>query len=212
MNSKQRLIASRAHGTWQDFGLPGLSRSLLCSLIFHASVLFWITEMPQGQQNAQYFGSQLLQIDLPSPRKIDPAPPQPERKSPVAPLPPDPKALSAAEEVTSFSLPLPVASEQIYIAPEDVEEMAFVVDVGELPLPNSEGTPDGTLYLKVLISESGSADRIDIVKSTLPDDYAATLINSFYQARFSPARMAGLPVRSWRIIEIRFGDSEPASS
>ena len=101
--------------------------------------------------------------------------------------------------------------EEGYIAPEDVEKMAFVVDVEELPLPKNELTPGGALYLKVLINETGSADKIDILTSTLPEDYAATLIGSFYQAKFSPAQMAGLPVKSWRIIEIRFDLPAPTA-
>ncbi|MBT9523218.1 MAG: hypothetical protein IV101_20260 [Dechloromonas sp.] len=101
--------------------------------------------------------------------------------------------------------------EETYLAPEDVEKMAFVVDVEELPLPKNELTPGGALYLKVLINELGSADQIDILTSTLPEEYAATLVNSFYQAKFSPAVLAGLAVKSWRIIEIRFDLPAPAA-
>lgn len=210
-NNMHAMIDFRPCAIRLELGLPRLSRSLFFSLIFHASIAIWLGETPQGDLKTGYFGTQSLQITLNAPNKGASIALRSDA-APVAPASfPDP-SVSVAEEANSTLFPLPQTHEQIYVAPEDVEEMAFVVNVSELPLPSDEQTPNGTLSLKILISETGHADRIDVVTSSLPDDYAATLIKSFYQATFSPARMAGFPVRSWRIIEIRFGDAEPASS
>lgn len=210
-NTMQAMIGFKPHKHRQDTNLPMLCRSLLFSLIFHVSFGLWLTEKPRSQQQYQFLDTQPLQITLNNSLQTSPATARRGSKT-LANLPSPGPAIAVVEDATPAPLPLPPAPDQAYVAPEDVEEMAFVVDVEELPLPNSEQTPNGALYLKILISESGSADRIDIVTSTLPEDYAETLINSFYQARFSPARTAGLPVKSWRILEIRFGDAEPASS
>lgn len=210
MNNTLTKFGFRAYELRQDSSLQRLFYGLFISLILHASTVFWSTEIPHAQMESRHFDRQPLQLSLNSPQQ-PPALPQPKSKTPDD-LPALGPAIAAADEPPPVLFPFSHESEQVYFAPEDVEEMAFVVDVEELPLPSSEQTPNGALYLKILISESGSADRIDIMASTLPDDYAATLVSSFYQARFSPARTSGLPVRSWRIIEIRFGDTEPTSS
>lgn len=210
-NTMQEMIGFRPYELQQDVNLPRLCCSLLFSLMFHVSSSFWLTETPRGQLEVRFFDTQPLRITLNSPHETSPSTPRPETRVSANPTSHHP-AIPIAEDTTPALFPLPPAPDQTYVAPEDVEEMAFVVDVEELPLPNSEQMPNGALYLKILISESGSADQIDIVTSTLPEDYAARLVNSFYQARFSPARTAGLPVKSWRILEIRLGDAEPASS
>lgn len=196
----------------QDVNLPGLGRGLVFSLIFHLGLGLWLAEPLISQPTARFAGAQVaLQITLKNASQLELASPRPTAKiSPALPLPDF--GTPTTEEAPLAALPLPAMSEQAYVAPEDVEQMASVADVNELPLPANELTPNGALYLKIMISETGNPDRIDILTSTLPEDYATTLVGSFYQARFNPARMAGLPVRSWRIIEIRFGDNEPPAS
>ena len=90
--------------------------------------------------------------------------------------------------------------------------MAYVLDVEELPLPENTKIPGGAIYLKILINESGSVDKIEILTSTLPEGYAAKVVSTFNKAIFSPALIAGLPVKSWRIIEIGFDLPEPKTS
>lgn len=205
------MIGFKPYKPWQDVNLPRLSRGLLISLIFHVIFVLWLAETPRARLETQYGSAQSVYITLNTPRQTSAPALRPEAKASGKPPSPDDSGIPPEEDAIPTAFPAPTAPDLTYVAPGDVEEMAFVVDIEELPLPNGEQTPSGALYLKILISESGSADRIDILTSTLPEDYAATLVNSFYQARFSPARTAGLPVRSWRIIEIRFGDAEPVS-
>lgn len=84
--------------------------------------------------------------------------------------------------------------------------MAVAIDVPELPLPESEDSLSGRLQIKVLISELGKPDHIEVLESTFPEHYAISLLNAFYQASYSPARLTGKPIKSWRSIEIMFSD------
>lgn len=94
------------------------------------------------------------------------------------------------------------AEETRYIPPDEVDDMAVAIDVPELPLPDNEYALFGRLQIKVLINESGKADHIEVLESTFPEHYVASLLNAFYQANYSPARLTGKPIKSWRNIEI----------
>lgn len=206
------MISFKPCKPWRDINQARLSHGLLISLLFHVSFAIWLAETPSVRPSVQFGSAQSLQITLNGPSQTTEAFPRPVSNPSTTPRAPDDSGIFAAEDAIPTAFPTPSVPDQMYVAPNEVEEMAFVLDVEELPLPNGEHTPSGALYLKILIGESGIADRIEILTSTLPEDYVATLVNSFYQATFSPARTAGLPVRSWRIIEIRFGEAEPASS
>lgn len=194
----------------QNVMLSRFYRGLLISLMLHLGFASWLTGISHHSQPTTIPGAELLRITIKA------VPPHPETRlsgreiSNLSPL--ADRSESAAVNVLPEQGLSPATPEQTYIAPENVEEMAYVVSMEDLPMPIDEKTPSGTLHLKILISETGNADQIDIVTSSLPDSYAATLVNSFYKAKFNPARIAGFPIRSWRIIEIRFGDAEPASS
>ncbi|TXT30918.1 MAG: hypothetical protein FD131_1405 [Rhodocyclaceae bacterium] len=195
---------------WQGLTLRRLAFGLACSLIAHIGFGLWVAQpvelalatLPTPPQRLEIrFLNNMQSIVQPKPiltyvPKVEPF------TEPAAPI---------SEDETPALPATATPSEETYLAPNDVEKMAFVVDVEELPLPKNELTPGGALYLKVLINESGTADKIDILTSTLPEEYAATLVGSFYQAKFSPAQMAGLPVKSWRVIEIRFDQPAPAA-
>lgn len=206
------MISANPSKPWPDIDLPRLSHGLLISLILHLILGLWLAGTPGIRPEAKFGRAQSLQLTLQGPSQNTQSAPAPVSKASAAPGAPDDSGIFAAEDAVPAALPAPSVTDQMYVAPDDVEEMAFVVDVEELPLPEGDQTPSGALYLKIMIGESGIADRIEILTSTLPEHYAATLVNSFYQATFSPARTAGLPVRSWRIIEIRFGEAEPAPS
>lgn len=100
------------------------------------------------------------------------------------------------------------AEETRYIPPDEADEMAVAIDVPELPLPDSEYALSGSLQIKILINESGKADHIEVLDSSFPERYVASLLNAFYQASYSPARLTGKPIRSWRNIEIIVSDDE----
>lgn len=213
MIQMRTMIGFKQQQIYQDNALSRLSGGLAFSVLFHVCIALWPTAAQHPQLEAGFLKTHLLQISLNRPDLSGSAFQHSARSEPT----------EATSSKSSISLandsapdPFPYSwipsVEPVYAAPEDVDEMARVAEVEELPLPDNEQTPSGALYLKILISEAGTPDRIDIMTSTLPDNYAATLVKSFYQAKFSPARSEGLPVRSWRIIEIRFGDTEQASS
>lgn len=113
---------------------------------------------------------------------------------------------------TSDTASLPISEEttpKTYFDPNDVDEVAFVLSVPELPLPTNEETVTGSVQIKVFIDAIGIPDEIEIVESTLPDYYVTSLTNAFSKARFQPAMRGGVAVNSWRVIEITYADGEP---
>ena len=194
---------------WQGASLSRLASVLAFSLATHIGLGLWLSQPVQRLATIRITASQQLEIRLVGKHPAGPTtkfvPPRQNARTVTEP------STSIAGVETAHEITEPIAPDVAYFAPEDVENMADVVDINELPLPENAKTPGGALCLKVLINESGSADKIDIMASTLPHEYAETLIDSFYRAKFSPALIAGLPVRSWRIIEIRFDSPEPVA-
>jgi hypothetical protein len=192
--------------SWQSSALARLASGIAISLAVHISLGLWFarpveqstTPATLPRLKIHLVGKQPTIVQKPVTRTL---------MRDARPLTEPTMPLSAAE--TPAWTPSPMATDETYLAPENVEKMAYVVDVEELPLPENTNMPGGMAYLKVQINESGSADKIDILTSTLPEAYVQTLVGSFYQARFSPALLAGAPVKSWRIIEIRFDLPDP---
>lgn len=203
MNAIESINYCSSLSPWQDVSVRRLAAGLFFSLLVHTSLALWLTQpvsavtttqpaSPSQRVEMHLVGSKLVSVTKVAQGNLDHSKPLHEAVAPtLSEAPP-------VEEVT------PTATEETYFSPEDVEKMAHVVEVEDLPLPENKKTPGGALYLKVLINELGNADKVDILTSTLPDEYVTTLIGSFYQARFSPALLAGVPVKSWRVIEIRF--------
>lgn len=110
----------------------------------------------------------------------------------------------------SSSLPAAPALQQeqneIQLGPNDVDEMAHAIDVPELTLPADADSGAGWVRIRVLIDEFGKSTGVEIDETTLPSDIASLLANRFLEATFSPARLGGKPVGSWRLIEILYGE------
>lgn len=194
--------------SWQGSALARLASGIAISLAVHISLGLWFarpveqstTPATLPRLKIHLVGKQPTIVQKPVTRTL---------MRDARPLTEPTMPLSAAE--TPAWTPSPMATDETYLAPENVEKMAYVIDVEELPLPENTNMRGGMAYLKVQINESGSADKIDILTSTLPEAYVQTLVGSFYQARFSPASLAGAPVKSWRIIEIRFDLPDPTA-
>lgn len=107
---------------------------------------------------------------------------------------------------------LPQAVEEFYVDPKDVDQMAFATEVPELPLPADENVFDGLLRVKILIGKNGKPDGIKVLETTFPEDYVSTLVGVFSQGVFQPAMLNGKPVKSWRIIDVIYGEAAPANN
>lgn len=133
---------------------------------------------------------------------------------PVEPFPPRKTSLAVANN-TSNTDSSPISDERppkIYFDPADVDEIAFALTVPELPLPTTEESITGLVQIKIFVDSNGIPEEIEIVQSTLPEDYVTSLTNTFSKARFQPAKRGGAAVSSWRVIEITYGDGEQAPS
>lgn len=117
---------------------------------------------------------------------------------------------SASKEAATSSNELPVfePASDLYADPKDVDQVAFALDVPVLPLPTDERISSGMLRAKVLIDQNGKPDGIEVLETTFPEDYVSSLVRTFSQGVFRPAMLSGKPVKSWRLIDISFGDME----
>ena len=203
MNAIESIHHFSLISPWQTSTLLRLKYGLAVSVLIHASLGLWFAQPTLSTVTESSTQSQRLEIRL-----LKNIQARAHHKPVLVHTHETEQLTISASPATPVDrpsrLPEPTTSDDRYFAPEEVENMAHVVNVEELPLPENSQTPGGAVYLKVMINESGSADKIDIVTSTLPEEYAKTLVSSFYQAKFSPALIAGQPARSWRIIEIRF--------
>jgi len=79
-------------------------------------------------------------------------------------------------------------------------------------LPADEDVSDGLLRLKILIGNNGKPDGIEVLETTFPEDYVSALVSVFSQGVFQPAMLNGKPVKSWRVIDVIYGEVAPASN
>lgn len=71
------------------------------------------------------------------------------------------------------------------------------------------------MVLRLLLSELGAVDKIEVVRSSPPGVFDAAAIAAFAAARYAPGFLAGTPVRSQIMFEVQFapqGRDSPASS
>ena len=70
--------------------------------------------------------------------------------------------------------------------------------------PPEAGFQSGQVVLRLLIGETGSVDRVDVVRATPPGLFDAAAREAFAAARFSPGRLAGIAVKCEMTIEVDF--------
>jgi hypothetical protein len=112
-----------------------------------------------------------------------------------------------AKPTVSPALPTKKDGQSDYLAPDVVDRMAFAIDVPELPIPEDNDVPTGSLKIRILIDELGKANSIQVLETSLPEYYVSILANHFYHAAFSPALLDGSAVKSWRIVEITYDEN-----
>jgi protein TonB len=84
------------------------------------------------------------------------------------------------------------------------------LDPGPRPLDNIEPDyPDpylreGTVVLRLLISETGHVDNVAVVRSQPSGVFEQAALDAFGKARFAPGLAAGTPVKSQITVEVRF--------
>ena len=71
------------------------------------------------------------------------------------------------------------------------------------------------MVLRLLISEHGAVDKIEIVRASPPGLFEAAALAAFGSARYSPGFLGGTPVKSQIMFEVEFAPQNrdsPASS
>ena len=96
--------------------------------------------------------------------------------------------------------------------PETVYYSAREVDVRAVPLgdivainPDLSGQQSGVVVLRLLINAGGSVDNVLVVSAEPAATFGPEILLPFKQARFLPARKAGIAVNSEMLIELRYG-------
>jgi len=114
-----------------------------------------------------------------------------------------------AEATTPAAAAMPsTAATALPAAPEYA--LGVRLDPGPRPLDEIEPDyPDpylreGTVVLRLLISETGHVDDVAVVRSQPSGVFEQAALDAFGKARFAPGLAAGTPVKSQITVEVRF--------
>jgi TonB family protein len=132
-----------------------------------------------------------------------------------AALPPMAEALRVFSRRAAKSEPPGARRESAETKPETMYHSAREVDVRAVPLteivpvnPDLSGQQSGRIVLRVLISAGGAVDNVLVVEAEPPTTFGQEILLPFKNARFLPARKAGIAVNSEMLIELRYGALE----
>lgn len=166
------------------------------------------------------------------PKTVSPAPAEPvivtpeasPRQMPAATLRETP-SLTAAESAAALATSKPLAPETQSLSKKQAESQGEVaslpaatdylmsarLDPGPQPIgdiepvyPDSGHLREGTVVLRVLIDETGHVDNVAVIRATPEGAFEDAAMDAFTKALFSPGRVAGVPVKSQIVIEVRF--------
>jgi TonB family protein len=114
-------------------------------------------------------------------------------------------------ETTSASANEPAKFEKPSLAAAPDYAFGARLDPGPRPLEDIEPDyPDpvhlreGTVVLRVLISDTGNVDDVAVVRSQPRGVFEAAAVEAFAKARFAPGMAAGTPVKSQITVEVQF--------
>lgn len=131
-----------------------------------------------------------------------------EASSPNAPATP-PVARGAASTTPPLSQKAVPAEAALPPAPDYL--FGSKLDTGPRPLDDidlqypSEGQlQEGSVTLRLLISETGHVDNVAVVRSYPPGLFDRAAIEAFSAARFAPALLFGIPTKSQFMTEVQF--------
>ena len=134
-------------------------------------------------------------------------PAQAEAKTAVAPV--TPPALS--EDASRAAQPRQDTTDGRMSAAVPAMGPSSDVDRGPHPLddiqpdfPAAAGTRGGVVTLRLLISDQGVVESVEVVRSSPPGLFDAAAIAAFGHARFAPGLRSGVPVRSEVMYEVNF--------
>lgn len=123
------------------------------------------------------------------------------------------EALGATAAAASESADIPVAqlagfNLQDYLPRRAVDEGPRVQ--GQVNLPWPEGFPGRQMHkgrFRVYIDEHGRVRRVAVEALEMAPPFVELTQQAFLQAHFEPGKLAGMPVRTWILIEVVYEDS-----
>lgn len=114
----------------------------------------------------------------------------------------DPPMLATPPASSAVSRALPPAPEYLFAASLDPGPRPLEDIVPEYP---AEGElQEGTVALRLLISETGHVDNVAVVRSYPVGLFDRAAITAFSNAKFAPALLLGVPTKSQITIEVHF--------
>ena len=135
---------------------------------------------------------------------LAPAPPvvAPPPAEVPSPTPPDATKTPPAETKPAPDKALPAAPDYAF---------GVRLDPGPRPLeaiepeyPDAVNLREGTVVLRLLISDTGHVDNVAVVRAEPRGVFEQAAIDAFTRARFSPGLAAGTPVKSQIMVEVNF--------
>lgn len=90
-----------------------------------------------------------------------------------------------------------------YFASSEVDVAAHPQAAIEPELPQGSESQPGYLVMRMLISERGEVDRIEMLVSEPEGLFDESVVAAFSAARFVPALREGYPVKSQKVVELK---------
>ncbi|MBK7665593.1 MAG: energy transducer TonB [Sterolibacteriaceae bacterium] len=117
--------------------------------------------------------------------------PEPEPQLPAVPARPEPdEAVPGDAEGRTLPLPQYFPAEKLTRQPELADEM------GDSLQESLEAGFRGNVVIRLFIDQTGKADKVQVMESSLPIQIEGLVVKSFFHARYSPGEIDGQPVMS----------------
>jgi TonB family protein len=120
-----------------------------------------------------------------------------------------PDAASPAPSPAPATRARPAAAK--YLSSSEVDERATPIEMATLVYPERAyvNRIAGKVRLRIYISADGRIDKADIVAAAPAGHFEQAAIDAVQRTRFHPARRAGRPVPSQKLIEVEFDPYGP---
>ena len=101
-----------------------------------------------------------------------------------------------------------------YYRNSEVDEPAVPIERGRLVIPEHAylSRLAGTVKARIFVSEEGTVESVDIVEvRPVAGLFEEAALEALRQVRYTPARIAGRPVKTQKLIEVTF-DPKPEAA
>ncbi|MDQ6627329.1 MAG: TonB family protein [Pseudomonadota bacterium] len=129
------------------------------------------------------------------PREMSPA--ARESESPAADWPSTPSSAASQREPGLRPAPAYLSGAHLDPGPAPLDDIEPV-------FPTEAGNQEGMVVLRILISEAGVVDDVAVIRSAPKGLFEHAAVVAFQNAKFSPGRVFGLPVKSQINIQVDF--------